>query len=454
MVDRKMVQIAFMQAQNCSNYVGSWRHPASMTDFTTPEYFQRIARILEAARFDLAFFDDRLAMPEIWGRSPELAVEHGVRPVKMDPTVVLMAMAMATRKLGLGATYSTTYYEPYHVARLFQTLDVMTGGRVAWNIVTSLNDSEAANFGRESHLAHDERYDRADEFVEVVRQLWTSWERDAFVIDKPHGKFADPNKVHTTNHDGKYFRVNGTFTVPQSSQGHPVLLQAGASGRGMQFAGRWAEIVFTVYKNQASGIEQYRALKAAATQAGRDPHLVSVAPAVVVITAETEELANLKADFIRGLARPEDAQALLGEILNVDFSGRPPDLPFEEEELAAMSWHSYRDTVIRLSGQSNPTANDFVRYSGRGTIDELPVFVGTPEQVADELEEWHNTCCDGFVLVGATVPSSYEEFGRLVTPVLQRRGLVDTEYRGTTLRENLGLPMPEGPLDVGIPSAV
>ena len=454
MADRKMVMIAFMQAQNCSNYVGSWRHPASTTDFTTAEYYQRIARTLEAARFDLAFFDDRLAMPEIWGKSPKLAVEHGVRAVKLDPTVVLMTMAMATRNLGLGATYSTTYYEPYHVARLFQTLDLMTGGRIAWNIVTSLNDSEAANFGRESHLAHDERYDRADEFVEIVRQLWTSWERDALVIDKPHGRFADPNKVYTTNHDGKYFRVNGTFTAPQSRQGHPVLLQAGASGRGMQFAGRWAEIVFTIYKNQVSGTEQYRALKTAVAQAGRDPDLVTIAPAISVITAETEELAHLKAEYIRGLARPEDAQGLLGEILNVDFSGRPPDLAFEDDELAAMSWHSYRDTVIRLSGKLNPTANDFVRHSGRGTIDELPVFVGTPEQVAGELEEWHNTCCDGFVLTGTSVPSAYEDFGRLVTPVLRRRGLVDTEYRGATLRENLGLPMPERPLSLTVPSAV
>ncbi|MFT3852977.1 MAG: NtaA/DmoA family FMN-dependent monooxygenase [Ilumatobacteraceae bacterium] len=447
-----MTLIAFMQAQNCSNYIGSWRHPASKTDFTSPEYFARIARELEAARFDLAFFDDRLAMPEIWGHSPRPAVEHGVRCVKMDPTVVLMVMAMATRNLGLGATCSTTYYEPFHVARLFQTLDLMTGGRVAWNIVTSLNDSEAANFGRQSHLGHDERYDRADEFVEIVRELWTSWERDALVLDKPYGRFADPDKVHTTRHDGRYFRLDGTFTVPQSRQGHPVLLQAGASGRGVEFAGRWADVVFAAYKSRAAGIEQYRALKEAAARCGRDPDLVTVAPAVAVITAETEELARRKAEFTRGLARPADAQCLLGEVLNIDFSGQPPDLPFDDEELAAMSWHSLRDTVIQLSGTANPTADDFVRCSGRGTLDEVPVFVGTPEQVADELEEWHGSCCDGFVLVGDTVPAAYEEFGRLVTPVLRRRGLVESEYRGATLRENLGLPMPErvaGPSLVG-----
>jgi FMN-dependent oxidoreductase (nitrilotriacetate monooxygenase family) len=443
--DRKMKMIAFLQAQNCSNYPGSWRHPASEVDFTSAAYYQRIARALEAARFDLAFFDDRLAMPEIWGGSSELAVRHGVRSVKMDPTVVLMVMAMATTHLGLGATYSTTYYEPYHVARLFQTLDHMSGGRIAWNIVTSLNDSEAANFGRTAHLAHDERYDRADEFVEIVREMWTAWDRDALILDKPDGMFADPAMVHPTDFSGKYFRVKGTFTVPQSPQGHPVLLQAGSSGRGMQFAGTWAELVFAPYKDQRSGADQYRALRAAIEAAGRDPDLVAIAPPVYVVVAETEELARQKADVIRGLARPEDAQVLLGEILNIDFSGRPADLPFEDDELAAMSWQSYRDMVIRLSGKPNPTADDFVRLSGRGTLDEAPCFVGTPEQVADQLEEWHQVCCDGFVLAGTTIPGSYEDFGRLVTPVLRRRGLVDTEYRGTTLRENLGLPMPERP---------
>ena len=443
MADRKMKMIAFLQAQNCSNYPGSWRHPASATDFMSAAYYQRIARALEAARFDLAFFDDRLAMPEVWGDSSDLAVRHGVRSVKMDPTVVLMAMAMATTHLGLGATYSTTYYEPFHVARHFQTLDLMSGGRIAWNIVTSLNDSEAANFGRSVHVAHDERYDRADEFVEIVRDLWTAWDRDALIIDKPDGMFADPAKVHPTDFDGKYFRVRGTFTVPQSAQGHPVLLQAGASGRGMRFAGAWAEIVFALYKNKQAGVDQYRAIRGAVEAAGRDPDLVTIAPAVTVVTGETEELADQKAQLIRGLARPEDAQALLGEILNIDFSGRPGDLPFADDELAAMSWHGYRDNVIRQSGKSNPTADDFVRFSGRGTLDELPCFIGTPEQVADEMEEWHNACCDGFVVTAATVPGAYEDFGRLVTPILRRRGLVDTDYTGTTLRENLGLPMPE-----------
>ncbi|MDQ6696611.1 MAG: LLM class flavin-dependent oxidoreductase [Actinomycetota bacterium] len=437
-----MVLIAFLQAQNCSNYVGAWRHPAATGDFMTPEYFQRIARTLEDGRFDMAFFDDRLAMPEIYGSSSDMAVEHGIRSVKMDPATVLMAMAMATTHLGLGATYSTTYYEPFHVARLFATIDQMSGGRAAWNIVTSLNDSEAANFGRDVHLEHDERYDRADEFVEIVKQLWTSWDRDALVLDKESGRFADPSKVHSTDYDGKYFNIHGTFPVPQSPQGHPVLLQAGASGRGQAFAGQWAEVVFGAYRNKQAGMAQYKALKQAVADAGRDPSLVKIAPAVSVITAETPELVVEKERLLRSLARPEDGLALLCEVLNVDFSKRPLDEPFSDAELADMSWQGLRDGIIKASGKTNPSVNDFVQYSGRGTLSEAPMFKGTPEEVADQMEDWFTDCCDGFVLAAASVPGSYEDFARLVVPVLQRRGLVQTEYAGTTLRENLGLPMP------------
>lgn len=438
---RTMSLIAFLQAQNCSNYVGSWRHKLSMTDFLTPDYFTRIARTLEDARFDMAFFDDRLAMPDIYGRSHDLAVQNGIRTVKMDPTPILMAMAGATSHLGLGATYSTTYYKPFHVARLFATLDLMTGGRVAWNIVTSLNDSEAANFGIDEHLEHDLRYDRADEFLEIVTDLWSAWDTEAMVLDKDTGVFADPAKVHRTDYTGKFFNVNGTFPVPRSPQGQPVLLQAGSSGRGLRFAGRWAEVVFTAYSSQEAGVAQYEAIRRAVSDAGRDPDSVTVTPAVTVIVAETEELAAEKRQLIADLARPEDALALLCEVLNTDLSQRPLDEPFTDAELAKMSWQSLRDRVIRLSGRSNPAVDDFVRYSGRGTLSEAVTFVGTATQVADQMEAWFNSCCDGFVLSAASVPGSYEDFARLVVPELQRRGLSRREYEGSTLRSNLGLPV-------------
>ena len=439
---RQMALIAFMQAQNCSMYVGSWRNASTAMDFTTPEYYQRMARTLEDGKFDMAFFDDRLAMPDIYGDSYRDTVAHGVRAVKLDPTAVLMAMATATSRLGLGATYSTTYYEPYHVARLFATLDLMSRGRVAWNIVTSLNDSEAANFGKKGHLEHDLRYDRADEFMEVVMGHWDSWEDDALILDKANNRFADPDKVHRVDHQGRFFNSRGPLTVPRSEQGHPVLLQAGQSGRGMQFAGRWAELVFTVYSSLEAGKKQYQTLRNAIADAGRDPDTVKIAPECKIIVAETESQAREQRDYIASTAKTIDGLTLLCEVLNVDFSKRPLDLPFTDEELAAVSWQSLRDRVIATSGKKNPSVRDFVEASGRGTLREGPTFVGTPTQVADEMEAWFSCACDGFVLSATKVPGTFDDIVHMVVPELQRRNLFRKEYAAPTLRENLGLTKP------------
>jgi FMN-dependent oxidoreductase (nitrilotriacetate monooxygenase family) len=439
---RQMTLIAFMQAQNCTNYAGSWRHPSSMTDYLTPEYYQRVARTLEDGCFDMAFFDDRLAIPDIYGGNHRDTVKHGVRAFKLEPTSVLMAMAMVTSKLGLGATYSTTYYEPFHVARLFATLDLMTKGRVAWNVVTSMNDSEAANFGHEDHLEHDLRYDRADEFMEVVMGHWDTWADGAIVADKEAGIFADPDKVRRLDHAGKYFKSRGPLPVPRSPQGHPVILQAGQSGRGLAFASRWAELVFAKYPTLENGKKQYRGLKDGIATAGRDPDSVRIAPELKIIVGETESLAREKRDLIASMSRPIDGLTMMGETLNIDFSGRPYEQPFTDEELATMSWQSLRDKVIQVSGKKNPSVRDFVESSGRGTLQDGPCFVGTGEQVADQMEEWFKTACDGFVLSGTTVPGTYEEIVRLVVPHLQKRGLLRKEYAGTTLRQNLGLPRP------------
>src|SRR5712692_7462385 len=203
---RQMAMVGFLQAQNCTNLPASWRHPESRTDFLSADFYREIARVLEAGKFHLAFFDDRLAMPDRYGNDHAHTVEHGIRCVKLDPIVVLMAMGMATQRLGLGATYSTSYYEPFHVARLFATLDLMTEGRAGWNVVTSLNDGEAQNMGRDEVIAHDERYDRADEFMAVVFGHWDSWEDDAIVQDKVTGLFATPERVRRLDHQGRYFR--------------------------------------------------------------------------------------------------------------------------------------------------------------------------------------------------------------------------------------------------------
>ena len=438
---REMALIGFLQAQNCSNYVGSWRHPHSATDFLGPEYFQRIARALEYGKFHLGFFDDRLAMPDILGNDHREAVRNGVRVVKMDPVTILACMGMATTRLGLGSTYSTTYYEPFHVARVFATLDLMVGGRAAWNVVTSLNNSEAHNMGKDEHLEHDLRYDVADEFMEVVLGHWDSWEDDALVVDKVSGLFAHPEKVHQLSHKGKYFKSKGPFTVPRSVQGRPVVIQAGQSGRGQTFSARWGELVFCVYPNLEMGKKSYDSFKAQIAKLGRDPASVAVAPAIYCVTAETKSMAEDKMAVIDKLAKPVDALALLSEGLNFDFYSKPMDSSFNDDELKSISGlRAIIDRVVTLSGKKNPTIRDFVDFSNRGTVREFPRFVGTAKDVADGLEEWFNTCCDGFVVAATHLPGGYEDFVRLVVPELQRRGLHHKDYKGATLRENLGLP--------------
>ena len=228
---RQVHFVAFLQAQNCTTLPASWRHPDARTDTYSPEYYQHIARVLEEGKFDVGFFDDRLAMPDMYGGDHAETVKNGIRCVKLDAVTCLMSMAAVTKYLGLGATYSTTYYEPFHVARLFQTLDLMTKGRAAWNVVTSVNDNEAKNMGRETHTAHDRRYDEADEFMEVVLGHWDSWDDDAIVVDKQNNLYAHPDKVRRIDFEGEFMSSRGPFTVPRTPQGHPVVIQAGMSGR-------------------------------------------------------------------------------------------------------------------------------------------------------------------------------------------------------------------------------
>ncbi|MBM3593955.1 MAG: LLM class flavin-dependent oxidoreductase [Alphaproteobacteria bacterium] len=439
---KQMTLVAFLQAQNCSNYAGSWRHPATMQDYLSPEYYQRIARTLEAGCFHMAFFDDRLAMPDILGHDHAEAVRNGIRVVKLDLISILTAMGLATSKLGLGGTYSTTYYEPFHVARVFATLDHMLGGRAAWNVVTSLNDSEAHNMGADDHLEHDLRYDRADEFLEIVLSHWDSWGDEAIIQDRESGIFADATKVRRLDHQGKWFKSRGPFTVPRTPQGRPVLIQAGQSGRGKSFAARWGDLVFVIYPNMEVAKRGYRDFKDQVAVSGRDPATVRICPAVYCIVGETEAAAQEKRALIDGLAKPVDGLSLLSEALNYDFASKAMDDAFTDDELAGIKGlQALRDRVVASSGKRNPTLRDFVEITGRGTIREFPVFCGTPKRVADEMQAWlEGGACDGFVLAATHMPGTYEEFVRLVVPELQRRGVFRKEYTGTTLRENLGLP--------------
>jgi FMN-dependent oxidoreductase (nitrilotriacetate monooxygenase family) len=440
---RQMTLIAFLQAQNCTNLASSWRHPQSRTDTWSADYYRHVGRVLEEGKFHLGFFDDRLSMPDMYGRNHEHAVRHGIRCVKLDAVTVLTVMGMATERLGLGATYSTSYYEPFHVARLFATLDLMTEGRAAWNVVTSLNDGEAQNMGRDEVIGHDARYDRADEFMEVVLGHWDSWEDDAIVQDKATGLFAHPDKVHRLDYQGRYYRSRGPFTVPRSAQGRPVIIQAGQSGRGKRFGATWGEVIFVVYPNLDIGKREYADFKSDIAQCGRDPDHVLVTQLVNTVSAASKAEAEDKRAVIDKLPLEIDALSLLSEALNFDFAKKSMDEAFTEDEIAAMSGlQGIRDRVLQASGKRNPTVRDFIHFSGRGRVHNA--IVGGPKDVADRLEQWFvERACDGFVVSATHVPGAYEDFVRFVVPELQRRGLFRSDFAGTTLRENLGLPVPQ-----------
>jgi FMN-dependent oxidoreductase (nitrilotriacetate monooxygenase family) len=437
---RQMILVGFLQAQNCTNLASSWRHPASRTDSWSPDFYRHIGRVLEAGKFHLGFFDDRLSMPDMYGRNHDHTVQHGIRCVKLDAVTVLTVLGMATERLGLGATYSTSYYEPFHVARVFATLDLMSHGRAAWNVVTSLNDGEAQNMGRDEAVAHDLRYDRADEFMEVVLGHWDAWEDDAIVQDKAAGLFAKPEKVHRLDYEGRYFRSRGPFTVPRSAQGHPVIIQAGSSGRGKTFGARWGEVIFVVYPSMEVGRRDYAAFKADVARIGRDPDGIKITHLVNTVAAATKSEAEDKWAEIEKLPLEIDALSLLSEALNFDFATKAMDEPFSADELAKMSGlQGIRDRVLAI--KKNPTVRDFIAISGRGRVHN-PI-VGGPKEVADRLEQWFAApACDGFVLSATHVPGAYEDFVRFVVPELQRRGLFRKDFAGTTLRENLGLPVP------------
>ena len=333
-----MALVGFMQAGNATVYAGSWRHPATEHGFLTAGYYEKLARTLEQGCFDLMFFDDRLAMPGIYGGSVAEAVRTGARPVKLDLSIVLGICAAVTSRIGLGATYSTTYYTPFHVARTFATLDHLSGGRAAWNVVTSVNDSEAQNYGLKEAIPHDARYDRADEFLEATTGLWDTWEDDALVLDRETPLFADPAKVHELNHDGEWFSVRGPLTVPRCPQGRPVLLQAGSSGRGREFAARWAELIFTGDPGIDIARSHYKDQKEKIGERGRDPDSVKMLPMAYTVVGESKAHAEEREQmFLNDLVDPMASLTLLSELMNYDFAGLDLDAPITDELIESVS---------------------------------------------------------------------------------------------------------------------
>ncbi|OBB85370.1 monooxygenase [Mycobacterium colombiense] len=443
----KMALVAFMQAGSTSVYAGSWRHPATEHRYLDASYYAKIGRQLEEGCFDLMFFDDRLAMPGVYGGSVDEAVQYGARPVKLDLSVILGVLAQATSKIGLGATYSTTYYQPFHVARTFASLDHLSGGRAAWNVVTSVNDSEAQNFGVDAHLGHDERYDRADEFMDVVTGLWDTWEDDAVLHDRLSGQYADPSKVHELGHVGQFFSARGPLTVPRTPQGRPVIIQAGSSGRGREFASRWAELIFTGDPGIDVARSHYADQKDRIADAGRDPATVRICPMAYAVVGESEAHAKEReAMFLDDLVHPIASLTLLSELMNYDFAQHDLDAPITDELLASVSGirglvQNLRTHISSEGGGRPVTLRDLVNH--RATLLQGPRFVGTGQQVADQMADWFETgACDGFVLAATHLPGAFEDVVRMVVPELQRRGLFRTGYESSTLRGHLGLQRP------------
>jgi FMN-dependent oxidoreductase (nitrilotriacetate monooxygenase family) len=434
-----MSLVGFMQAGSTSVYAGSWRHPATEHGFLTQGFYQKLGRTLEDGCFDLMFFDDRLAMPGIYAGSVGDAVRLGARPVKLDLSVILGLVAGVTRSIGLGATYSTTYYAPFHVARTFATLDHLTGGRAAWNVVTSVNDGEAQNFGFSEVLDHDVRYDRADEFMDATMQLWDSWDEDALILDRVGGTFADPNKVHELNFHGKWFDVRGPLTVPRTPQGRPVVIQAGSSGRGRDFAAKWAELIFTGDPDIDIARSHYKDQKERIGDLGRNPDTVRMCPMAYTVVGESRSQAEEREQvFLNDLVDPTASLTLLSELMNYDFSGLPLDAPITDELIANVS--GIRGLVQNLRQHIGGTVTLADLAGHRATLLQGPRFVGTGREIADQMEEWFGSdACDGFVIAATHVPGAYEDVVRMVVPELQRRGVFRDRYTGRTLRDTLGI---------------
>ncbi|GLY71135.1 LLM class flavin-dependent oxidoreductase [Amycolatopsis taiwanensis] len=418
---------------------GLWRHPEDQGHrYTDVRHWVELAKLLDESGFDALFLADVLGVYDVYNRSRDAAVADAAQVPVNDPTLAVSAMAAATQRLGFGLTISLTYEQPYQLARRLSTLDHLTDGRVAWNIVTSYLESAARNLGLDGQIPHDERYEIAEEHVDVCYQLWeSSWEDDAVVRDAERGVFTDPAKVHDINHKGKYFTVRGPHLCEPSPQRTPVLFQAGASPRGMKFAASHAEAVFVSGPSPSVVRKTVDRLRSAVAEQGRDPRSVKIFTMLTPITAETSEQAQTKLREYEELVSVPGAFALFGGWTGVDLAELDVDKPL-----------TYADVDANRSALASFTTADrawtprelagFVGLGGRG-----PVITGSPTEVADELERWVDEAdVDGFNLAYVTTPGTFADFARWVIPELRRRGRVPEHTEPTTLRERLGFPSP------------
>jgi FMN-dependent oxidoreductase (nitrilotriacetate monooxygenase family) len=419
------------------HHEAAWRLPeVTPSAQLTFEHYRQAAQVAERARLDSIFFADMLSV----GANVTRQLTNGLEPIS-----VLSAVSAVTTHVGLIATASTSYNEPYNLARRFATLDHLSGGRAGWNIVTSASQAEARNFGLDGRADHADRYRRATEFVGVVNKLWDSWEDGALVGDKESGLFADPERTHAIDHVGDFFRVAGPLSVPRSPQGRPVLVQAGTSNDGITLGARYAEAIFTAQRTIAEGKAFYDELKGRAVQRfGRHPDHIKILPGISPFLGSTEAEARRVEEELLDLIQTEFALRQLSNFLDYEVTEdlldqQLPPIPGEDD----IEGHKSRSTLlVKLAREEDLSVRQLLGRiaSGRGHR----TFVGTPEQLADDLELWFRSgAADGFNFMPPSIPTQMEVFADHVIPILQRRGLFREEYEGTTLRENLGLPRPE-----------
>ncbi|MDQ8022060.1 MAG: LLM class flavin-dependent oxidoreductase [Moraxellaceae bacterium] len=438
MSKRQLKLGAFIQATG--HHIAAWRHPGSQADSgINIEHYQQVAKTAERGKFDLVFLADS---PGINEDLEGLASGRYGRIAIFEPVTLFASLSAVTQHIGFVSTASTTYEQPFTLARKFASLDHLSHGRAAWNVVTTGNENAAGNFGLEKHPDHADRYERAEEFVEVVKGLWDSFEDDAFPRDKDSGVYFHPEKLHTLNHKGKHFSVSGPLNIARPPQGHPVIVQAGASEPGRDLAARTAEVIFTAWQRLEDAQAFYRDVKGRLAKYGRHPDSLKIMPGISPVIGRTQEEAEAKLRELDDLIHPSVGHAILQryfpniDITQYDLDGPPP--PFAETtngnksrlalvaELAQREGLTLRQLYKRLAG-------------ARGHW----VVVGTPQSIADQIQEWfENEAADGFNVMPPILPESLDTFVELVIPELQRRGLFRTEYEGKTLRENLGLERP------------
>lgn len=419
------------------HHIAAWRHPDVPADGGSSLAFYRdLARTAERGKLDMIFFGDQMAAQY----PDDETVGRTSRVTRLEPTTLLAALAAATTHLGLVGTVSTSYFEPFHVARKFATLDQLSGGRSGWNVVTSFNDREAQNFNQQQVQGHSQRYRRAHEFVNVVQALWDSWEGDAFTRDKASGLFFDPEKLHVLNHQGEHFSVRGPLNIPRSPQGQPVIVQAGSSGDGRTFAATRAEIVFTAQPNEEAARSFYSDVKDQASNAGRNPAHVKIMPGVMTFIGDSESEAQEKYEQLQSLIDPAVGWIVLKRHLGIDVSHLDPDSLFPNLTLTP-DFPSRQKLLIDMALRERLTVRQFYQkvVGARGHS----LAVGTASQIADQMQAWvDGHAADGFNLMLPWLPTALNDVVDKLVPELRRRGRFRHDYQGTTLRSHLGIPPP------------